>query len=93
MSDIVYIDRKTKKQEREKVYGQFFLELLYGDGFLRRFLSFFPFALVRQNPFFLLGLWGVSKKQPQQAQSSSLRPQIPCRCLRIFKSSWIVYLF
>ncbi len=39
MSDIIYYDRKTKRQEREKVYGQSFLELLYGNGILAKCFS------------------------------------------------------
>ncbi len=38
--DIIYFDRKLKKLEKEKVYGQFFLQLLYGKGFLQRLCSF-----------------------------------------------------
>jgi phosphatidylserine decarboxylase len=40
MMEIIYFDRSTKKLEKEKVYGQFFLQLLYGHGFLRRLCSF-----------------------------------------------------
>ncbi len=40
MADIHYIDRLTKKEEREKVYGKFFIEMLYGSGLLARISSF-----------------------------------------------------
>ena len=40
MSDILYFDRITKKQEREKVYGHSFLDLLYGNGKRSRCFSF-----------------------------------------------------
>jgi phosphatidylserine decarboxylase len=34
MDDIFYIDRKTGEKKKEKIYGHFFLKLLYGDGFI-----------------------------------------------------------
>jgi phosphatidylserine decarboxylase len=52
MSDIHYIDRTTKKEEKEKVYGQFFIELLYGKGFISQFLSFVILPIVAKIPFF-----------------------------------------
>ncbi|MBS3902769.1 MAG: phosphatidylserine decarboxylase [Anaplasmataceae bacterium] len=39
MSDIVFIDRTSKKIKQEKVYGAFFLKLLYGGGILSRILA------------------------------------------------------
>ncbi len=45
MTDILYFDRKTQRQEKEKVYGRFFLELLYGDGVFARMVSFFLLPL------------------------------------------------
>ena len=39
MRDIFYIDRLTKKTEKERVYGAFFLNLLYGEGVLVRWMS------------------------------------------------------
>lgn len=41
MTEIRYIDRKTKKEEKELVYGRFFLELLYGKRWVSRLFSFF----------------------------------------------------
>jgi phosphatidylserine decarboxylase len=38
MHDIFYIDRKTGEKKKEKVYGHFFLKLLYGEGFVARAL-------------------------------------------------------
>lgn len=61
MTDIIYFDRKTKKQEKEKVYGRFFLELLYGDGILYRFFSFFLLPLFSKIPF-LSHLYGNFQK-------------------------------
>lgn len=40
MKEIIFLDRSTKREEKEKVYGQFFIEMLYGDGFLSRLFSF-----------------------------------------------------
>lgn len=45
MTDIFYVDRVTKKVEKEKVYGHFFLKILYGDGVLSRLPSFFLLPL------------------------------------------------
>lgn len=41
MKEIIYYDREKKKEEREKVYGLCFLELLYGKGILSLCFSFF----------------------------------------------------
>jgi phosphatidylserine decarboxylase len=46
MSDIIYVDRLTKREEREKVYGQVFIELLYGKGIFSRFISAILLPLV-----------------------------------------------
>jgi phosphatidylserine decarboxylase len=40
MNEIIFLDRKTKRKETEKVYGKFFIESLYGNGYLSRFFSF-----------------------------------------------------
>lgn len=52
MFDIHYIDRITKKEEKEKVYGEFFIFLLYGDNPISRFLSFFLLPLFCKIPLF-----------------------------------------
>lgn len=41
MKDIIYFDRKAKREDKEKVYGGSFLELLYGNGILSGCFSFF----------------------------------------------------
>ncbi len=61
MTEITYFDRKTKKEKKEKVYGQFFLELLYGDGLLYRCFSFFLLPLFSRIPF-LSRLYGDFQK-------------------------------
>ncbi len=37
---ITFLDRKTKREEKEKVYGEFFIKLFYGTGVARRVFSF-----------------------------------------------------
>jgi phosphatidylserine decarboxylase len=61
MTDIFYVDRKSKTQEKEKVYGHFFLKALYGDGFLSRCVSFLFLPLVTQIPFFSW-IYGIYQK-------------------------------
>jgi phosphatidylserine decarboxylase len=41
MSKVTFFDRKTRALCREKIYGEFFLRLLYGDGLFRCVLSKF----------------------------------------------------
>jgi phosphatidylserine decarboxylase len=61
MSDIIYFDRITKSQEREKVYGHSFLNLLYGKGKLARCFSFLLRPLFARIPF-LSYLYGWIQK-------------------------------
>ncbi|HSX03929.1 MAG TPA: archaetidylserine decarboxylase [Rhabdochlamydiaceae bacterium] len=49
---IRYIDRITKKEEIEKVYGRFFIEFLYGSNLIFRFFAYFLVRLICQIPFF-----------------------------------------
>jgi phosphatidylserine decarboxylase len=41
MTEITFVDRATKKLNQEKVYGAFFLDLLYGDSTFAKFFSNF----------------------------------------------------
>lgn len=50
MSEIYYIDRITKKEEKEKVYGKAFLEALYGDRFFSKICSKLFLSLVSKVP-------------------------------------------
>lgn len=61
MTEIIIVNRKTKKEEKEKVYGQFFIEMLYGDGFLSRVFSFFLLPIFTRIPF-LSRLYGHFQK-------------------------------
>jgi phosphatidylserine decarboxylase len=61
MSDIIYFDRITKSQEREKVYGHSFLNLLYGRSKLAKCLSLFLRPLFARISF-LSYLYGWIQK-------------------------------
>lgn len=52
MSEIHYIDRITKKAEKEKVYGGVFLQLLYGTSWIARLFSFFFLYPMTHFPIF-----------------------------------------
>jgi phosphatidylserine decarboxylase len=52
MSDIVYIDRETKKEELEKVYGKAFVKTLYGKGALSNLASFLLSPMLCKSPVF-----------------------------------------
>lgn len=59
--EIHYIDRLTKKEEKEKVYGQIFIQMLYGKNLFARILSFFLLPLVARISF-LSHLYGAFQK-------------------------------
>ena len=61
--EIRYIDRLTKQTETEKVYGKFFLEILYGKNPLAWLLSFTLLPLICKIPFFSK-LYGSLQKSP-----------------------------
>jgi phosphatidylserine decarboxylase len=63
MSEIHYIDRVTKREEREKVYGRAFIQMLYGKGWGSRFVSFFLLPLSARVAFFSR-LYGWFQKSP-----------------------------
>lgn len=52
MSKIIYFDRLTKQKKQEKVYGKFFIDLLYKDNFIFRAISFFILPLTAKFNFF-----------------------------------------
>jgi phosphatidylserine decarboxylase len=58
---IIYLDRKTKREEKEKVYGQFFIEMFYGKGVLARFFSRTLLPIFSKNPVFSR-LYGAFQK-------------------------------
>jgi phosphatidylserine decarboxylase len=61
MTEITFLDRKTKREEKEKVYGRFFIEMLYGKGYLSRIFSFFLLPFFSRVPF-LSQLYGLFQK-------------------------------
>lgn len=61
MTEIIYFDRKTRREEKEKIYGKFFLEILYGKGILFRVLSLLLLPLFAKVPF-LSKLYGYFQK-------------------------------
>jgi phosphatidylserine decarboxylase len=63
MTEITFLDRKTKREEKEKVYGQFFIELLYGKRCVARFFSFFLLPFFSRVSF-LSALYGYFQKSP-----------------------------
>jgi len=48
MTDILFVDRTSKKTKQEKVYGGAFLDLLYGNGMLSKWFSPFLRYIVAQ---------------------------------------------
>ena len=73
MKEIIYYDRVTKKEEREKVYGLYFLELLYGKGIFSRCFSFFLRPFFAKVPL-LSHLYGCLQKS--RASRVKVRPFI-----------------
>jgi phosphatidylserine decarboxylase len=61
MVDIKYIDRKTKEKKKEKVYGKFFLEILYGSSLIAKLASMTLLPLISHIPFFST-LYGKKQK-------------------------------
>ncbi len=51
MEKIVFLNRETKKVEEEKVYGETFLKIFYGDRFFSKFMQRFLLPILVQNPF------------------------------------------
>jgi phosphatidylserine decarboxylase len=56
-----YIDRKTRQEKTEKVYGKFFIDLLYGTSRLSHLLSFLVLPLFSHMNF-LSRLYGSIQK-------------------------------
>src|SRR5579862_7819321 len=61
MNEIFYIDRETKQREREKIYGHFFLEALYGNNAFSRYFSPWLLPLIAKNPL-ASHLYGLFQK-------------------------------
>ncbi len=65
--DIQYVDRKSGKVEREKIYGHRALSLLYGDSWVARLFSFFLLPVISRVPLFSK-LYGFLQKRPGSAR-------------------------
>ncbi|MDN3508811.1 MAG: archaetidylserine decarboxylase [Candidatus Neptunochlamydia sp.] len=52
MGEIIYRDRSTKQLKKEKIYGKFFIEILYGNSLLSKLFSFFVVPLIAHAPSF-----------------------------------------
>jgi len=52
MVEITYKDRKTGELKKEKVYGKFFLEVLYGSSHLAELFSMLLLPIISSIPFF-----------------------------------------
>lgn len=52
MKDITYRDRASGQLKKEKVYGKFFLEALYGSGIIASLFSLLILPLISHAPFF-----------------------------------------
>ncbi len=61
MSDITYVDRLTQKEEKERVYGKVFIEVLYGKGPLSRLISFVVLPIISRVSF-LSKIYGALQK-------------------------------
>lgn len=61
MSDITYVDRLTQQEEKERIYGQVFIEILYGKGLLARLISSVILSIVSRISF-LSRLYGALQK-------------------------------
>lgn len=73
MSEIVYRDRESGEQKKEKVYGKFFLEAVYGTSLLSKFFSLIALPLISNIPFFSK-LYG--KRQKSLKSRGKVRPFI-----------------
>jgi phosphatidylserine decarboxylase len=61
MNEIRYIDRQSRQEKTEQVYGKYFLTALYGSSFYSRILSFI-FLPIFSHLKFLSRLYGAIQK-------------------------------
>jgi len=61
MTDPRYIDRKSRQERSEKVYGKFYIDLLYGTSWLSNVFSFLVLPLFSHINFFSK-LYGAIQK-------------------------------
>jgi phosphatidylserine decarboxylase len=63
MTEIRYIDRASNSEKTEKIYGHFFLKLLYGDSHLSKWLAYCLLPFFSKIPF-LSHLYGLIQNSP-----------------------------
>lgn len=73
MQEIHFFDRATKSLKKEKIYGHFFLELMYGNSVFSRIVSWIFLPCISRLPFFSQ-LYGFFQKHP--LSRSKIRPFI-----------------
>lgn len=64
MSNVIYKDRESRELKKEKVYGKFFLEAVYGSSLLSKIFSLVVLPLISGIPFFSR-LYGKKQKSPK----------------------------
>lgn len=67
MDEILYIDRVSGHKKVEKVYGQWALQLLYGDRWVSRWIGSAILPFLVKYPFFS-ALYGILQKQRYSAK-------------------------
>jgi len=67
MFKLYVIDRKTKKEEEEKIFGKRALDLFYGRGFLAKFVSTFILPFYARLSFFS-AFYGFLQKRKRSAR-------------------------
>lgn len=67
MKPIFYIDRITKKQCEEKVFGARFIRLLYGDNFISRLIGPSLAYMLAKFPWFS-SFYGTLQNKPESAK-------------------------
>ncbi|MCB1081895.1 MAG: phosphatidylserine decarboxylase [Chlamydiia bacterium] len=73
MAGITYRDRETNELKKEKIYGKFFLEALYGDTLLSKVFSFLVLPIIAHLPTFS---YFYGKKQKSKKSQSKILPFI-----------------
>ena len=71
MAEIIYKDRESGELKKEKVYGKFFLEAIYGNSLFSKLFSLLFLPLIANVPFFSK-LYG--KKQKSLKSRAKIRP-------------------
>ena len=73
MGNIIYRDRATGELKKEKIYGKFFLEALYGSSLLSKLFSLFILPIIAHAPSFS---FFYGKKQKNKKSRTKIIPFI-----------------